>query len=153
MVGEPPGPVEERRPLPGIVGQVRRLCEVALRLTGGGEGLGPIAGADERRPRFRADVRSVGRLGVGLVGVDVVRRDHLGDLVLFRERCAQVFGRREVARPPLVSRERLVRHVADEVLQEAVLAVLGRADVCLQAENLLPDQRGEQGFELLGREP
>ena len=53
----------------------------------------------------------------------------------------------------LALRERLVGDVADEVLQEAVLAVLGRARVGLDAEHLLAHQRGEQRLELGLGEP
>ena len=82
-----------------------------------------------------------------------MRRDHLDDLVLVGAEPAQVLGRGEVTRPPLVLRERLVGDVADEVLQEAVLAVLGRARVGLDAEHLLAHERGEQRLELLLSEP
>ena len=57
-------------------------------------------------------------------------------------------GGGEVPRLPLALRERLVGDVADEVLEEAVLAVLGRARIGLDAEDLLADERGEQRLEL-----
>ena len=103
--------------------------------------------------RLPAHLRRVRGLGIRFVGVDVVRGHDLCDLVLLGERRAQERRCREVARPPLVARQRLVRDVADEVLQEAVLAVLGRARVGLQAQHLLAHERGEQRLELLGREP
>ena len=52
-------------------------------------------------------------------------------------------------RPPLPLRERLVGDVPDEVLEEAVLAVLGRARIGLDAEHLLADEPGEDRLELL----
>ena len=51
-------------------------------------------------------------------------------------------------RAALALRERLVGDVPDEVLQEAVLAVLGRARVGLHAEHLLAHERREQRLEL-----
>ena len=45
-------------------------------------------------------------------------------------------------------RERLVGDVAHEVLEEAVLAVLGRAGVGLHAEHLLPREGSEQRLDL-----
>ena len=78
-----------------------------------------------------------------------MRGDHLDDLVLVGgERGAQVRGRGEVPGPALALRERLVGDVADEVLEEAVLAVLGRARVGLHAEHLLADERCEQRLDL-----
>ena len=83
-----------------------------------------------------------------------MRGDHLDHLVLVAgERRAQVLGRGEVPRPALALRERLVGDVADEVLEEAVLAVLGRARVGLDAEHLLAHERREQRLELAPRQP
>ena len=63
-----------------------------------------------------------------------------------------MLGGGEVAGAPLLLRERLDGHVTDEILQEAVLTVLGRAWVGLEREHLLADERAEQRLEfLLGR--
>ena len=148
LVGEPAGPVEQLGPLARVVREPDRLRQVALRLAEGRERRGALARADERLVRLSPHLAGVGRLGIRLVRVDVVGGDHLGDLVLVRERRAQVRGRGEVAGTPLVPRQRLVGDVADEVLQEAVLPVLGRARVGLQAEHLLAHERGEQRLEL-----
>ena len=77
-----------------------------------------------------------------------MRREHLGDLVLVRDASREVVGRGQVAGLALAPRERLVGDVADEVLEESVLAVLGRARVGVDAEHLLADERGEQRLEL-----
>ena len=53
----------------------------------------------------------------------------------------------------VVPRERLVRDSPDEVLEEAVLAVLGRARVGLEREHLLPHERREQRLQLALRRP
>ena len=72
------------------------------------------------------------------MGGEVVRCDHLDHLLfLLREGCAQVGGGCEVSGTTLSFRERLVGDVADEVLEEPVLAVLGRAGIGLHAEHLL----------------
>jgi hypothetical protein len=77
-----------------------------------------------------------------------VRGDDLGDLVLVGEDIDKVGGSGEVARATLLLRERLVGHVADEVLEKAVLAVLRRRRVGLDTEDLLTRQRGEEWIEL-----
>ena len=78
-----------------------------------------------------------------------MRRDHLDHLVLVRKARCEVLGGGEVPRSPIAFRQRLVGDVAHEVLQEAVLAVLGRARVGLEAEHLLAHERAEQRLELL----
>jgi len=54
----------------------------------------------------------------------------------------------EVARAALLLREGLVRDVADEVLEEPVLAVLGRCWICLDAEDLLARERAQERVEV-----
>ena len=60
-----------------------------------------------------------------------------------------MLGGGEVAGAALLPRERLVGDVPDQVLEEAVLAVLGRTGVGLQGEHLLADERSEQRVELV----
>src|SRR5512133_1030984 len=59
-----------------------------------------------------------------------------------------MLGGGEVTRAPLPSGECLVCDVADEVLQEAVLAVLRRARVGLQRDDLFAHERMEERVEL-----
>ena len=77
-----------------------------------------------------------------------MRRDHLDHLVVVSEGSAQVGGGGEVPGTTLSLRERLVGDVAHEVLEKAVLAVLGRAGVGLHAEHLLARERREQRLDL-----
>ena len=98
------------------------------------------ARAHERRPCHRLDLCRVVGVGDGLVRGDVMRRDHLAQLVFVAGR-EQMLGCCEMARPPVVPRERLVRDVADEILEESVLPVLGRPRVGLNAEHLLAHER------------
>jgi len=51
----------------------------------------------------------------------------------------------------ILLRERVVGHFADEVLQEPVLATLGRAGVSLQRDDLLAHQRGQDRFDVFLR--
>jgi hypothetical protein len=76
-----------------------------------------------------------------------VRRDHLDDLVDV-ERARQVRRRREVADAPVAACERFVGDVPDEVLQEDVLAVLGRARISLQPQHLFAHQRRKQRLDV-----
>jgi hypothetical protein len=85
----------------------------------GSERLCPVAGPDEHRPRLLPDLCGLLVVGNGLVGSDVVGRDHLDHLVLVgNERGAQVVGRSQVTRSALALRERLVCDVADEILEK-----------------------------------
>ena len=65
-----------------------------------------------------------------------------------RERAAQVLGGCQMPGTALSLRERLVGDVADEVLEEAVLAVLGRARVGLHTEHLLAREGDEHRLEV-----
>ena len=56
----------------------------------------------------------------------------------------------QVTDPPLLLRQRFVRHPPDQVAQELVLPVLGRQPIRLDAEQLLPEQGGEDRVRLLG---
>jgi len=68
-----------------------------------------------------------------------MRRDDLDDL-LVAQPLAEEAGRSQVAGLSVAARERLVGDVADEILKEAVLPVLGRARIGLDAEHLLAHQ-------------
>jgi len=77
--------------------------------------------------------------------------DDLDELVLVAPEREQEPGGREVLRLPLAKRQRLVGDALDDVLEEGVLATLGRARVGLDGEDFLPEQRGEQRLQLVGR--
>src|SRR5262249_26451662 len=94
-----------------------------------------------------ADLCGVWRAGIRLEGVEIVRRDHLDDLVL-AQRALQVGGGSEVSRPSVCLREGLVGDAPEEILEEAVLPVLGRARVGLDTEDFLPGQGREQWIEV-----
>ncbi len=113
----------------------RKLCgplECPLRLERRSQRRRALGGAGEPAARLRPDVVAIGRVGVGRMRVEVVRRDHLGDLVGIdpgigcQEAC-----RREVARPAVAPRDRLVGDALDERLQEAELPALRRERIGL----------------------
>src|SRR5581483_781428 len=98
--------------------------------------------------RGSLDLARVRRLGRGPVRVEVVGGDDLDDLVLLRAPDGrQVACGGEVLLLPLPPRDRLVGDVADDVLEERVLAALGRPRIGLNPEHLLTHERGERGFE------
>ena len=74
----------------------------------------------------RLDPRCVRGVRRRPIRVEVVRRDHLDDLLL-TERLLEVRGRREMPRLPIRFGQGLVGDLAEQVLEEAVLAVLGGA--------------------------
>ena len=76
-----------------------------------------------------------------------MRSDHLGQLVLGAGG-AQEIGRGEMQLLALLPCERVVGDPANEVLEEAVLPVLGRPRVGVQREHFFPHERGEQRLEL-----
>ena len=143
---------KRRRLLPRIAGELSRLLEVALRLGRGAERGSPLAGLRRAPPAPSPRSASASSAsGSSAVGLEQVRGDHLGYLLL-GERSREVLGGGQVLGAALLLRQRLVRDLAEQVLEEAVLAVLGRARVGLEAEHLLADQAGEQRLELrLGR--
>ena len=73
--------------------------------------------------------------------------EHLGHLVELGEGALQVLGGGQMAGLALALGQRLVGDVADEVLQEAVLAALRGAGVRLQGQDFLAYQDGEKRFE------
>ena len=73
-----------------------------------------------------------------------MRGEHLGDSVLLGKCLLEVGGGGEVPDLALAFGERLVGDVADQVLEEPVLAALRGARVRLDAEHLLVHQCGEQ---------
>ena len=78
-----------------------------------------------------------------------MRRDHFDDLALVRARQGlEELRGAEVLGLALSLRERLVGDVAHDVLEECVLAALGRAGVCLDRENLLAYERAEERLEI-----
>src|SRR4051794_18078232 len=108
----------------GVIRELGRLLEMSLRLARRAQRRCALARPEEHLARLHLDLARVLCVRDCTVGVEVVRRQHLDDLVLVDEGRLQIRGRGEMSRMPLALRERLVRDVANEVLEEAVLAVL-----------------------------
>jgi hypothetical protein len=82
-----------------------------------------------------------------------MRGDHFDDLVLLELLpCVEVSGHREMAGFAVATAQGLVRDSLDEVLEEAVLAPLGRVRVGLDLEELLPHERPERLLQVGGRD-
>jgi hypothetical protein len=142
------GSFEQQGPFEGLVGQVYRALEGALRVFSRRECGGSLGCAHEPVPRPRLD-----RCGILIVGgrplrIQEVSGDDLGDLVRVDAGVSREVRRGgEVLRLPITSAERLVRDPLHERLQEAVLASLGRAGIGVEHEHLLPHERRQQGRE------
>jgi hypothetical protein len=87
------------------------------------------------------------------VGLNVVGRKHLHDLLVVRQGLLHVEGHGEMPGSSLFLRQRLVSNPAQEVLEETVVAPLRRLGVSLDPQELLSDQRGEEPLEIRGGEP
>ena len=129
-----------------VFDQLGGLLEVALCLGRRREALRALARACQRSRCPCLQLLSVVGVRDRLVGGEQVGCDHLRDLVL-RERPGQLIGGGEVAALAVAPREGLVGDPAHEVLQEAVLAVLGRARIGLDREHLLAHEDGEKRLE------
>ena len=147
-VGKPAGPVEQRGPLQRRLAQVRGPLQVALGFAGCSQGRRAVARTNKRLTRLVLDLGCIGRVRRRLVRRQVMGGDHLDELVLLGVRGLEVRGRGEMPRAPFPLRERLVRDVTDELLEEAVLPVFRRARVGLHAQHLLAHERRQQRFEL-----
>ena len=135
----------------GVVRQLDGLLVVALGLGAGAERGSALGRAHEH---VAGPVAGLGVGGVGPVRFQVVGGHHLHDLLLLgTPRLLQVRRGRQVAEPPLVAGQGVVRDRAHEVLEEPVLAVLGRAGVRLDAQDLLAHQRRQDGLDVLLGEP
>ncbi len=93
----------------------------------------------KRHPRLGRQRIGLGPVGGVAVGRQVVARQRAGQLVGLER--LEVARRGEVADLPVALRQRVVGDLADERLDERVLAALWRARVDLLDEQLAPDER------------
>ena len=108
-----------------VVRDLDRLGEEHHRLVVAPERAGARGRGSERDPRLRGERPAVRVVRRGAERVEVVRREGARQLVLAER--LEVARRRQVARPSVAPGERLVGDLADERLDERVLAALGRA--------------------------
>ena len=147
--GHPSGPLAKLGTVQRCLGEVERSLEVPLRLAGSRERGRAVARLREDGPGALGDLRRVFGVRRRLVGADEVRGEDLHDLVLvIGELALDERGRSEVLRLAVTPGEGLVGDGPQEVLEEEVLASLGRPRVGLQREDLLADERGERLVEL-----
>ena len=138
--------------LDAVVAQPRRSLECPLRLEGGCERRGSIGRTCEPAARLGPHRVGIGSVRVGLVRVEVVHGDHLGDLVRIDPGLrGEEEGNRQVACPAVAPGDRLVRDPLHERLQEAELSALGRERVGLDGEQLLPHQARDELLDLVRR--
>jgi hypothetical protein len=135
------GALLEVRPDERLVRQLDRPSVGALRLRVRPERGRTLRGSDDHLACFRPQLLGVGVVGCRLVGVEVVRRDDLRDLVfLGAPGRGEEAGRSQVLRLTVSPRERLVGDALDDVLKERVLTSLRRARIGLDGEDLLAEQ-------------
>jgi len=118
----------ELGPLGGIGGDLERLREERDRLLVRAEG-----GRSLGRPPERDAGLGRERIGLGRISGQPLRREVVpGEPAreLVRAEVLEVARRREVADLPVPLRERVVRDLPDEGLDEGVLAALGGAKLC-----------------------
>ncbi len=141
--------LEQPRAHEVVVGKCGRLLEVALCLLGCCERRGPLACQHQLLGGLCPEHPGVVRVGRCLEGVEIVRRDHLHGL-LFGLPCRvrEVLGRGKVPCLPIGPRERLVRDLPQEILEEGILPALRRARVGLHRQHLLAHDRRKERLEL-----
>ena len=137
----------QRRLGHGVVCQLRRLGEVALRLLAGAERGGAFSCPRQAVARLRADRRRIVCVGGGVVGGEVVEGNDLDDF-LFAPALFELVCGHEVPCFAVGSGQCFVGDLAEQVLEEAVLAVLGGARVGLDAEDFFAGEGGEERLEL-----
>ena len=108
--------------------------------------IGPVGGRPQGDPRLARQRVGFGRLARVLVGREVVAGQRARELV-GPERLEEP-GRGEMARLPVATGERVVGDLADERLDERVLAALRAARVEVLGQQLAADQLAEHRFEV-----
>ena len=137
------GTLVELRRADRIVTQFDRPLGVALRLFVGTERRSSIARLHERLERVGLDGRRILVIRGGEVGVEVVGRDDLHDLVLI-DRGAKVRSGSQVTRLAFALRHRVIGDLLDQILEESVLPPVGQERVDRDREDLLANERGEE---------
>ena len=141
------GLLEQAGSLAVVLGQLRRVLEVAPRLGAQGERDRRLAGPCQRLPCRRANLGDVGGVRVGRHRLQVVGGQHLGDVGgLARPGGLEVARGGQVARLAALARQGPVGDRPQQRLEEAVGPPLRRARIVVAGEHLL----GHQGIEVLG---
>ena len=128
-----------------LLRELRCTLVIAASLTGCSEGARSIPRSRERHAGVRSEGQRVFRVGIRPVGLEVMGRDHLDDLVVVTgPRILEQPRDREVLRLAVTPGERLVRDPLHQGLQEPELSPLGRTLVRLDREELASDESLER---------
>ncbi len=139
--GNRAGPLEKLGLEQRDLGKLGCLVEVPSRLVVRGQRRCPLRRRPQALARLHPELGGVVRVRRRPVGLEVVRGDHLGDLLLVRADAGFELGRdAQMAFLPFLARQRVVGDLLEQGMQESVLAALGRARVDFDDENFLRDE-------------
>ena len=142
--------LEHRRPIRFAFGDLKRLFEERHGLERRPEGDGPICRGPQRDPRLARERFGLGAVGRGPMRCQVMGRQRAGKLVVAER--LEVARRREVSAAPVAQREGRVGDLADDGLDERVLASLRRSRIDLTVEEVGSDQGAQPLLEDIGFE-
>ena len=108
---------------------------------------GPIGGAGQREASLGGDGIGLGALIGCFARGQVVVCERAGQLVLAE--ALEVTRGGQVTRASVAARQRAVRDLADERLDELVLPALGRARIGLEVEQLAPHEPAQPRLQLV----
>ena len=131
----------------GIGGDLEGLLEEANGLRERPERSRSFRRPAQRDPSLRGDRVALGTLGLCLVGGHVVLGQGTGDALVVE--CLEVARGGKVQAAAVAAGQRPVRDLADEALDEAVLALLRRPRVDLEREHLAPHEVAQPRRDLL----
>ena len=127
------------------------MVQVCDRLVVSAECGGTVRGAGERQARLGGDRIGLRPLVGGFARRQVVVRERAGQLVIAEP--LEVAGGGQVTRAAVPARQRPVGDLADERLDELVLAPFGRPRIRLDVEQLATHEVPQLGFEVARRNP
>ena len=140
------GALEELGSLVRVGGHGQSLVEEGEGLVGRAEGAGPLRSRSQSDARLGGNAIGLRSVGAVPVGREVVPRE--GSRELVGPEALEEAGGGEMAGLAVAPRERVVGDLANERLDESVLAALRRAGVGLEGKELAPDEGAEARFEL-----
>ncbi len=149
-VGRHPSLLEQIRPVGRVARDLERLEEEHGGLVMAAEGGGALGGTAQGEPRLCREGLALGVIARRAICSQVVRGERTGQLIFAQT--LEEPRRRQMPAPPIALGQRPVCHLADERLDERVLAAFGRSRIDVVDEQLAPDERTEAGVEALGVE-
>ena len=140
-------PLEQLSLVVGIDRDGEGLTEQDDRLVLAAECDRPFRGGPEGDPSLCGECIRLWPVGRIRVGGEVMAGQPTGDLV--RPEALEEPGRCQVTGLPIALRQGVVRDLADQSLDESVLAPFGRAGIGLEREQLALDERPQTGLDLV----